>query len=423
MESLWSNPYLFRWLALGGLVLLCAFFAVSETSLFSLTPLDRLRLKEWRRARGELVEAILARPRRLLVTVTIGVELVSTIFSVLATSLAITIWGGRGEWLALLFFVPTFQFLGEIIPKSLALAFPTRLSSWVAPWVGPAILLLTPFRVVATQISRGFLAMMGFRPELPLPKVQQEDFVRMVEESHLGGMIAEMERDFIQNLLNFDELRVGQIMVPRPDIFALPLDTPCRELIQAIKQSRFSRIPIYGDNPDDVLGILHARDILELGQAGLCAAGLQENLLRPAYYVPENKKAFDLLTELQTRHLRLALVVDEYGSLVGLVSVEDLLEELCGEIPQEFKEEEEPLQQVGPNLWRVKASLSLTDLSEALGLTLPTEEFDTIGGLVLNLFGALPREGRRISFDHFSFRVTRMKGTRILELEVRREEP
>jgi putative hemolysin len=293
----------------------------------------------------------------------------------------------------------------------------------VAPLVRPAILLLTPFRVVATQISRGFLAMLGFHPELPVPKVQQEDFVRMVEESHLRGLIAEMERDFIQNLLSFDELRVGQIMVPRPDLFALPLETPYPELIQAIKRFRFSRIPIYGENPDDILGILHVKDILGVGCAERCAEGLQENLLRPAYYVPENKKAFDLLTELQTRHQRLALVVDEYGSLVGLVSVEDLLEELCGEIPQEFKREENPLEQIGPNLWRVKATLSLADLSEALGLKLPTEEFDTIGGLVLNLFGALPREGRSVPFDHFSFRVTRLKGTRILELEVRREEP
>lgn len=423
MDSFWSDPNLPRYIALGVLALLCAFFATTETALFALTPLDRLRLKERHRARGELVEAILARPRRLLVAVTIGVETVSTLFSVLATSLAITIWGHRGEWLVLLLFVPTFQFLGEIIPKSLALAYPTRMSSWVAPLVGPTILLLTPVRVVATQISRGLLAMMGFRPELPVPKVQQEDFVRMVEDSHRRGIIAAMERDFIQNLLSFGELRVGQIMVPRPDIFSLPLDMPCGELIQAIKDSRFSRVPIYRDNPDDVLGTLHARDILGLGAMGLCEDGVLENLLRPVYYVPENKKAFDLLTELQAQHLRLALVVDEYGSLVGLVSVEDLLEELCGEIPQEFKVEEEPLIEVAPGLFRVKATLSLADFNEALGLDLPAAEFDTIGGLVLNLFGALPREGRSVSYHQLHFRVTRMKGTRILELEVRREQP
>ena len=128
-------------------------------------------------------------------------------------------------------------------------------------------------------------------------------------------------------------------------------------------------------------------------------ARLPRHLLRPAYYVPENKRAFDLLNELQAQHQRLALVVDEYGTLVGLVTVEDLLEELCGEIPQEFKEEEEALKAVSPGVWRVKGHVSLVDFNEALGLKLPAAEFDTIGGLVLNLFGSLPREGRTIAYD------------------------
>ncbi len=420
MDSIFSNPYLLRYLALAGLVFICVFFATIETSLFALTPLDRLRLQERDRSRGELVESILARPRRLLVTVTVGVETVSILFSVLATSLAISLWGHRGEWLVVLAFVPVFQLLGEIIPKSLALAYPTRVSCWVAPLVGPAIFVLTPIRVVAMQISRGLLAMLGFRPELPVPKVQQEDFVRMVEESHRGGVIAEMERDFIQNLLNFGELRVGQIMVPRPNMFTLAVDLPFPEIIKAIKRSRFSRVPIYEESHDHILGVLHARDILELCPQGPCEAELPRNLLRPAYYVPENKKAFDLLTELQAQHQRLALVVDEYGTLVGLASVEDLLEELCGEIPQEFTEEEKTLEEVSPGVWRVKGTMFLVDVNEALGLNLPAEEFDTVGGLVLNLFGSLPREGRTIAYDHLIFRVLRIKGTRILEVEVRR---
>jgi CBS domain containing-hemolysin-like protein len=159
---------------------------------------------------------------------------------------------------------------------------------------------------------------------------------------------------------------------------------------------------------------------------------MPRHLLRPAYYVPENKRAFDLMNELQAQHQRQALVVDEYGTLVGLVTVEDLLEELCGEIPQEFVEEEEVLEEVSPGVWRVKAAVSLADFNEALGLKLPAEEFDTIGGLVLNLFGSLPREGRTIAYDadeaddangKLTFRVLRMKGNRILEVEVRRGSP
>ncbi len=411
---------------MGALVFVVAFFATSETSLFALSPLDRLRLREKHPASGEMVESLLSRPRRLLVTVLIGVETSSIVFSVLATSLVLSLWGPRGEWLVLLVIVPSFQFMGEIIPKSLALAYPARLAGWMAPLIRPVIFILSPVRVVFLQISRGILVALGFRPDLPVPKVHQKDFVRMVEDSHRGGLIAAMERDFIQNLLNFGELRVGQIMVPQPDMFTLPVELPFMEMIQAIKRSRFSRVPIYEEIHDQVLGVLYAKDILELCHQVSCEDELPRHLLRPAFYVPENKRAFDLLSELQAQHQRLALVVDEYGTLVGLVTVEDLLEELCGEIPQEFKEEEEALEVVSPGVWRVKGTKSLVDFNEELGLKLPVEEFDTIGGLVLNLFGSLPREGRTIAYeayDKLTFRVLRMKGNRILEVEVRRGTP
>jgi CBS domain containing-hemolysin-like protein len=299
----------------------------------------------------------------------------------------------------------------------------------MAPLIRPAIFILSPFRVVFLQISRGILVALGFRPDLPVHSVQQEDFVRMVEDSHRRGLIEAMERNFIQNLLNFGELRVGQIMVPQPDMFTLSVELPFPEMIQAIKVSRFSRVPIYEETHDHVLGVLHAKDILEMCHQGPCEGEMPRHLLRPAHYVPENKRAFDLLNELQGQHQRLALVVDEYGTLVGLVTVEDLLEELCGEIPQEFVEEEEVLEEVSPGVWRVKAAVSLADFNESLGLKLPAEEFDTIGGLVLNLFGSLPREGRTIAYgaydadDKLTFRVLRMKGNRILEVEVRRVTP
>ncbi|MFA4903467.1 MAG: hemolysin family protein [Desulfobaccales bacterium] len=426
MDSILSYPYLTRWLALGGLLILYIFFAAAETSLFALSPLDRLRLKERSKARGELVESLLKQPQRLLITLLIGVDIITILASVLAASLALSIWGDRGKWIALLVMSPILLLLGEIIPKSVALTYPARLALRLAPLVRVALTVFAPVRVVLLQTSRGILAALGFRPDLQVPAVHQEDFVRMVEESHRGGMIAALERDFIQNVLDFGEVRVSQIMVPRPDMFSLPADLPFPEIIQAIKRSRFSRVPIYEETHDHVLGVLHSKDILELCHPIPCAGELPRHLLRPAYYVPENKRAFDLLTELQTHRQRLALVVDEYGSLVGLITVEDLLEELCGEIPQEFKVEEKVLEQVSPEVWRVKGAMSLADFNDALNLNLPAEEFDTIGGLVLNLCGSLPREGRVIQYDadeKLIFRVLRMKGTRILDLEVRRQTP
>lgn len=422
MDFILANPHLIRWLALGGLLILYILFAAAETSLFALSPLDRLRLKERRPNRGALVEALLHRPQRLLITLVLGLEVVTILASVLATYLALSIWGERGKWIALIVMAPTLLLLGEIIPKSVALTYPARLAPRLAPLVRLALTVFAPLRVVLLQISRGLLAALGFRPDLPIPAVLQDDFARMVEESHRGGMIAALERDFIQNLLDFGEVRVSQIMVPRPDMFTLPVDLPFPEIIQAVKRSRFSRVPIYEETHDHILGLLHAKDILALGPQGPCQGILPNHLLRPVYYVPENKKAFDLLTELQAQRQRLALVVDEYGSLTGLVSVEDLLEQLCGDIPQEFKEEEEALREISPGVWRVKGTMSLVDFNDALDLELPSEEFDTIGGFVLDLFGSLPREGRVIAHDHLIFRVLKIKGARILELAVRRQD-
>lgn len=423
LESFLPSESTVRWLALSGLLLLYIFFAAAETSLFALSPLDRLRLKQKQPRRGELVESLLAQSHRLLVTLVVGVEVVTILASVLATSLALGLWGEKGKWFALLVMAPLLLFLGEIIPKSVALTYPTRLASLLAPLVRWAIVILTPLRVILVQLSRGILVTLGFRPELQVPAVQQEDFVRMVEESHRGGMIAALEKDFIDNLLSLGEIRVGQIMVPRPDIFSLPIDLPVPQLIQAVKRSRYSRVPIYEEQPGNILGILHAKDLLNLYPDGACDPGIIRHLLRPAHYVPESKRAFDLLTELQSLRLRLALVVDEYGALVGLVSVEDLLEELCGEIPQEFKVEEKPLEEVTPGLWRVKATVPLEDFNEAVGTELSSEEFDTIGGLVLNLFGELPREGDQVQFENLTIKVAKMKGTRIMELEVRQASP
>ena len=398
-------------------------FAASETSLFALKPLDRLRLKQRRPRRGKMVEDLLAQSQRLLITLVFGVEFVTILASIMATSLALSLWGDQGKWLALLVMSPTLLLLGEIIPKSLALTYPTRLAPLVAPFVRWAIILFAPVRIILLQLSRGILVTLGFRSDLQVPAVQQDDFVRMVEESHRGGMIAALERDFIQNLLSFGEVRVAQIMVPRPDIFSLPLDMPIHQMIKAVKRSRYSRVPIYQDDPGNVLGLLHAKELLYLCSREACDPGLIQNILRPVHYVPENKKAFDLLTELQNKRLRLALVVDEYGTLVGLVSVEDLLEELCGDIPQEFTVEIKPLIELNPGRWRVKATLPLEDLVEVLGKPFPPGEYDTVGGLILHLFGELPREGDTVAFDLWEFKVLKMKGTRIMELEIQQIQP
>ncbi len=410
------------WTALAILLLCYSFFASAETSLFSLSPLARLKLKNRYPKAGARIDRLLSRPQRLLTSIIIGNEVAVILATILATSISLSIWGSQGKWVAMIIMAPALLLFGEIIPKSLALNSPERWARLLAPPLALVLPLLTPFRFVLLSLSKGILNLLGISPKQPGPLVQEEDFLRLVEDSHKGGLIAPIEKDLIINLMHLGDTTVGQIMVPRPDIFALPITMPVAELVPAIKKGRFSRLPIYGTDLEDILGILHAKDLLNLPQLPDCGQACIRKILRPPYYVPENKRAFDLLQELQNRKIRLALVVDEYGSLTGLISVEDILAELFGEFKEEFEALDRPLEQLAPGVYLVKSWMSLEDLNETLDLTLPTGDFDTVGGFVLNLFGELPREGDSISHDGLKFEVLHMKGTRILELLISLED-
>ncbi len=405
-----------KWAALAALLGCYSFFAAAETSLFSLSPLARLKLKHNHPRAGQRIDRLLSRPQRLLTSIIIGNEVAIIISTVLATSISLSIWGDQGKWVAVLVMAPALLLFGEIIPKSLALRHPEWWARQIAPPLNAILPVLTPFRVVLLKLSRALMSLSGVQAAPPAPLLPEEDFIRMVEDSHKGGLIAPIEKDLIVKLMSLGETSVGQVMVPRPDIFCLPLTMKAPELVKAVKQAGFSRVPIYGEDVEDILGILHAKDLLNLTPGQPCELSCLKKLLRPPYYVPENKRAFDLLQELQTRKLRLALVVDEYGSLTGLVSVEDILTELFGEFKEEFAALDRLLEQLAPGVYIVKSWLPLDELNETLGLSLPEEEFDTVGGFVLNLFGELPREGDAIAHDNLKFEVLHMKGTRILEL-------
>lgn len=393
-----------------------SFFAIAETSFFSLSPLARVKLKTTHPRLGALIERLLSRPQRLLTAIIVGNEASVIGATVLVTSLALSLWGEGGQWLAMLVMVPALLLFGEIIPKSLALSNPETWVRRVAPVLARLLPLLTPVRYLLVTITRAMLSLVS--PRLPKEEqiLREDDFLQLVEDSHRQGVIAPLERDLIVNLMSLSETMVSQIMVPRPDIFLLPLQMKLPELLKAVKRARFSRVPIYDRDPENIVGILHAKDLLTLSPDFPGDPGLVKKLLRQPYYVPENKRAFDLLRELQARQIRLALVVDEYGSLTGLVSVEDILEELFGEFREEFQPTGALLEPLASGVYLLKSRLPLAELNRQLNLNLPTGDFDTVGGFVFHLFGELPHEGDRIEYDGLRFEVLKMKGTRILEI-------
>jgi magnesium and cobalt exporter, CNNM family len=404
-----------KWAALFALLCCYGFFASAETSLFSLSPLARLKLKNKYPQAGARIDQLLARPQRLLTSIIIGNEGAVIISTILATSISLSLWGDRGKWIAMGIMAPALLLFGEIIPKSLALRHPEWWACKIGPPLSVIMPLLTPFRVVLVSVSRAVISFLGIKSKPKTHLVREDEFIQMVEDSHRGGLIAPIEKELIVNLMSLGEITVAQIMVPRADIFSLPLNMNFEDLIKALKQAHFSRVPIYGETTEDIVGILHAKDLLTLSADEPKEQSIKK-LLRQPYYVPENKRAFDLLEELQARKIRMALVVNEYGSLTGLITVEDILAELFGEFEEEFEETDRLIEQMAPGVYLVKSWITLDELNENLGLALPRDEFDTLGGFVFNLFGELPHEGDSITYENIKFDIVHMKGTRILEM-------
>jgi CBS domain containing-hemolysin-like protein len=235
-------------------------------------------------------------------------------------------------------------------------------------------------------------------------------------------VIEEEEKELIHSIFEFGDTLVREVMVPRPDMVAAPIDAQVEIVLDLILRRGFSRIPVYRETIDDIVGVAYAKDLLRHLHAGKRDVEL-EKIMRPAFFVPETKKCADLLREMQQRRIHIAIVLDEYGATAGLVTIEDLLEELVGEIADEYDREEPEIVPLPDGSYRVDGRVSVDDLSDLLDVELPNEEWDTVGGLMYGLLGAVPTQGETVAFDGLSFTAEQVQGRRIAKVLVRRKDP
>ncbi|MFH0809386.1 MAG: hemolysin family protein [Pseudomonadota bacterium] len=399
-----------RVLVVVAMVGLAAWFAGSETAFFSLSPLALKRLAKEGHPRAELLRRLASRPRELLNSLLMGNEISDVTASVLASGIFIERFGPRGKWIAIAVMIPIMMLSGEVIPKVSAALNPARFASAVAGPVAVWMRLVAPVRWLADRLIK----LISGRAEDEQGRILEEEFLNWVRSSHKEGLVRETEREFIENLIAFEATTLAGVMTPRTDIFALDVHTPVARAVESLRSRHFSRVPVYEDDEDNIIGILHAKDILRERPPNL------RSLLRPAHFAPETKKAEAMLSEMQRRRLHMAMVVDEYGGLVGLVTLDDLLEELFGEIYDEHELAEWPLGQKAPGVWTVSPRLSVEEFNERMGTNLPEDEgYDTMGGFLLHTFGRMPTPGEETVFEGRAFRVSRIKGTRVLEIELR----
>ena len=417
------------------LVTISGFFSLAQTAL-SNSQKAKLRQLAEEGVRGAVwAERVSEDVVRLLMTVQFGKTLTNLLAAAVSAtafipplsrwleqySLVAPVAGGVALLLTVGFLAVVLLLLGDKIPEGLALRNPERMALSLAWPVYLLSTLLAPGVRLITRISQALVGPSSGN-HTGLLFITEQEIKTLVDAGQEEGIIEEDEKAMIYSIFAFGDTAAREVMVPRIDIVAVEIQTPLEEALQVIVAAGHSRIPVFRDNIDNIQGILYAKDFLEWWQEDVGGRSL-ESLLRPAYFVPESKMLDDLLAELQQRQVHIAIVVDEYGGTAGLVTIEDMLEEIVGEIQDEYDSEEAAYQLISEDEYVFDARIDLDDMNEMLGTNLPTEQGDTLGGFIYSQLGKVPAAGEHILFDGYLFEVKNVVKRRIKKVRVCRQTP
>ena len=410
-ESLFARSLLLVFL------LLCsAFFSACEVAYFSLNSLQLNEMSEKKGHLGRIVNSLLEKPRELLITIYIGNEFVNIAISVVVTSIAINVFGNLGVGIAIGVGTLLLLVFGDIIPKSISLKFSQPYALFSAYPLTIFAKIVQPAQKLFSIWTEKIISFMGILPHgLKESPITDEEFRAMVQVGEGEGVIDSDERELIQNVIEFGETTVDEIMTPKIDMFTVGIEDSLDDILPRIIENFYSRVPVYGEDEEGILGILYTKDLTRLKHLPREKVSLK-SILHDTISVPQSKKIKEMLEEFRRMKRHMAIVLDEYGSVCGLVTLEDILEELVGEIDSEMRQEELPLKRLNENHYRIVGAYSLAEFNESFQSELPENDYDTVGGYVFGLFGRIPRSGESTTVDRFKFRVEKMKGSRILSL-------
>lgn len=403
-----------------GLILLAMFFAASEAALVSISRVNARAMLERRQRGAHAVVRLIEDRNRFLTTVLVG----NTIVLLAADSLATYVFIKRGVphaavWSTVLMTLVLLTF-GEIVPKTIAVGNAELWARRLAPWLERIAFVLAPVNATFLWLTNGILRLFGGRPSAHGPFVTEEDIRTLVNVGAEQKVLEEREREMIHSIIEFGDTIVREVMTPRPDIVAVERSMPATRALELVIKEGYAKIPVYEETIDNVIGVVHERELLIALANGTITHVPLTSLMRNVEFVPENKRVSEMLREMQRGKYSLAIVVDEYGGTAGLVTLEDLLEEIVGEIRDEHDEvEEEPIRRINEHEAVVEASTNVEDVNAVLHTELPTDEFETIGGLTVGLFGRLPQVGEEIDAgENVRLKVERTRGRRILAVRV-----
>lgn len=398
------------------LLIASGFFSASETALMAIGKIEVRHLVEQNVKGAKKLEKLLEDPNKLLGSILVGNNLVNIGASSLATVVATKLCGNAGVGLATGVMTILVLIFGEITPKSLSTQNTQKMALFVAGPISIVVTVFTPIVRVLMFITNGMLRLFGVDPNATKPFITSDELKTIVNVSHEEGVLLDEEKEMICNVFDFGSTSAKDIMVPRTDMIAIGRDATYEEILTLYKADPCSRMPVYEESVDNIIGILHIKDLL-LHDFKQYEFHIDE-FLREPYFVHEFKRNDELFKEMRAHKVGMCIVLDEYGGTAGLVTMEDLIEEIVGDIDDEYDEADEEVKKVNDNEYLIEGSARLSDVNEILNTNITSEDFDSIGGFVIGLFDRFPDEGEEIIYENIKFIIEATSNNRINALKV-----
>lgn len=407
------------------ILLLClsAFFSSSETALTTVNKVRIRTLAEGGDKRAAAVLKATENPGKMLSAILIGNNIVNLSASSLMTTWVIGVWGNKAVGVATGVLTLLILVFGEITPKTLATITAEKISLRFAGSICMLMTVLTPVIFCVNKLAGSVMLLLGTNPSQKHDTITEEELRTIVEVGHEEGVIESEEKKMINNVFDFGDALAKDVMVPRIDMVMVDADATYDELIQMFREEKYTRIPVYEDTTDNVIGIINIKDLLLLEETGEFHI---RHYLRQPLYTYEYKRLTELMVEMRKTSNNIIIVLDEYGATAGLITLEDMLEEIVGEIRDEYDEDEEDsLVEVEPGQYLVEGSMKLDDLNDRLDLNLESEDYDSVGGLVIGLLDHLPEAGEEVTYENLRLVVDQVDKNRIdkIRLFVLPDEP
>ncbi len=432
-----TNGIVFKVLLLFVLILVNAFFAMSEIAIISLNDTKVERMAEDGHKKAKLVLKLTENSTRFLSTIQIGVTLAgflssasaSASFAELLTATLMKVVPQNFEGIisgisvVVITLITSYFSLvfGELAPKKIGMQAPEKVSFAV---VKPLLIiskLTTPFVKLLSVSTNGVVRLLGFDPNADEEEVTEEEIRMMVDVGGEKGVIEDVQKEMINNIFEFDDIDAGDVMTHRTDVVAADVnDTTLEEFMQLAIEHGRSRIPLYDEDIDNIVGIVYVKDLLKYVGKEVKVKGTLKNIMREPYFIPESKSCGELFKEMSAKRIQMAVVVDEYGGTAGIVTLEDIVEAIMGNIQDEYDHEDEEILKIDDNTFTVDGTIDIEQIEELIGKQLPDEDYETLAGFIMDELQCIPKDGEmnEVVFDNIKFTVLSVEDRRIEKIKV-----